>query len=163
MQGDILIVLGAQNSPSGKLSTISISRLDYCVKLYSKGIMVLCTGGWGRHFNTSNNAHAIYAKRYLLEKGVSEESFLDNALSANTVDDAVKIKSIISKLEHVNLKIITSDYHLQRVKLIFNKILNEFNLQYFGVKSPLEKADLEPLIDHEQKAIELIMKNGLYF
>ena len=97
-----------------------------------------------------------------MTKGVLEEDFLESALSENTVDDAVKIKFIISKLDNVNLKIITSDYHLTRVKLIFDIVLSGFEMEYFGAINPLAKQELEPLVNHEQKAIDLIKKNGLY-
>ena len=163
MKKEVLIVLGSPNSPSGELSNISKSRLDYCASLYSTGKLILCTGGWGKHFNTSSEAHAVYAKKYLVEKGVLECDFLDFALSENTVDDAIKIKKIISKLENLNLTIITSDYHLERVQLIFQEILKDFNFNCIGVQSNLEKDQLQRHMKHERKAINLIINNGLYY
>ena len=163
MKTEVLIVLGAPNSITGKLSKISRSRLDCCADLYSEGIAVLCTGGWGAHFNTSKNAHAFYAKNYLLKKGVEGEDFLEFALSENTVDDAVKAKAILSELGYEQITVISSDYHIERVKLIFNEILEEFQLKYIGVKSPLSKKELHSLVLHEQKAIKSIKKSGLYY
>ena len=163
MKKEILIVLGSPNSLSGELSNISKSRLDYCANLYSPGMLILCTGGWGEHFNTTNEAHAVYAKRHLIEKGVLECDFLDFALSENTVDDAIKIKKIISKLEDLNLTIITSDYHLERVQLIFHEILKGFNFSCIGVQSNIEKDQLQQLVTHENGAIKVILKNGLYY
>ena len=160
---EVLIVLGAPNSPSGKLSKISKSRLDYCAKLFSSEKLVMCTGGWGKHFNTSKEAHATHAKRYLINKGVSKGSFLESALSENTVDDAVKIAAIISGIEDIILTVITSDYHLDRVKLIFNQVLKGLKIRYIGTPSQLTNDALKPLIDHEHKAIALIKKNGLYY
>ncbi|MCG8307242.1 MAG: YdcF family protein [Cytophagales bacterium] len=163
MTKEVLIVLGSPNSQRGKLSIISRGRLECCVKLYSKGKLILCTGGWGEHFNTSKEAHAVYAKRFLIEMGINEEDFLDFALSENTVDDAVKIKPIISNLGKVVLTIITSDYHLERVTLIFNEILKDVQKKYVGAKSTFDKFKLEQLISHEKKAIDLIKRNGLYY
>lgn len=157
------MVLGAPNSPEGELSDIALSRLDYCLTLYSKGKKVLCTGGWGKHFNTSDEAHCVYAKRYLIKKGVSGEDFLDCALSENTVDDALKIKPIVARLENSDLKIITSDFHVERVQLIFEEILKGFNCSFIGARSGLEKEQLQHLIKHEKEAIEQIVKNGLYY
>ena len=157
------MVLGAPNSPSGELSNIAISRLDHCASLYSKGTPVLCTGGWGKHFNTSKEAHSVYARRYLIDKGVVEGDFLDFALSENTVDDAIKIKPIVSVLKNPDLKIITSDFHVERVRLIFNEILKGFSCSFIGTSSNLEKEQLRPLIEHEKKAVKLIIENGLYY
>ena len=163
MKKEVLVVLGASNSPAGELCEVSKSRLDFCFDNYKTGKLVLCTGGWGAHFNTSKEAHAVYAKKYLLEKGIEGQDFLELALSKNTVDDAVQIKSIVSTSDAQKLIIITSDYHLERVKLIFSKILNEYNMEFKGAASSLEKKDAERLISHEQNAIETIKKNGLYF
>ncbi len=163
MTKKILIVLGSPNSPTGKLSDISTSRLDYCANIYQKGNLILCTGGWGDHFNTSTNSHASYAKQYLIEKGLSENAFLDSALSGHTVDDAVKVKPILAKLENIKLIIITSDYHLNRVKLIFNEILKDFKMDFVGVESNLGQEEYETAVNHENKAIASILQNGLYY
>lgn len=163
MEKNILIVLGSPNSPSGQLSEISISRLDSCLNRYEKGNLILCTGGWGAHFNTSEHAHASFAKHYLIGKGIIEENFLDFALSSNTVEDAVKAKVILSKLENIKLTIITSDYHLNRVKLIFNEILKNYTMDFIGVESNLDEEAYNVLVQHEEKAINAILQNGLYY
>jgi len=163
MKKEILIVLGSPNSPTGKLSEISISRLNHCRDIFEKGDLVLCTGGWGSHFNTSKSAHAAHAKSYLIEQGLSEMDFLEFAFSENTVDDAVKIKPIVSNLKDITLTIITSDYHVERVKLIFNEILGSYNITYVGVKSNMETEKYNALVQHEKIAIKSILENGLYY
>lgn len=163
MSQKVFIVLGSPNSPSGALGDIAISRLDYCINHYQEDNLVICTGGWGPHFNTSVKSHAFFAKKYLIENGIPESAFLEFALSSNTVDDAVKLKPIVQKLEHPNLTIITSDYHLNRVKLIFNEILEKHVINYVGVKSNFHKNDFDKLVEHEKKAIQTIVKNGLYY
>ena len=77
--------------------------------------------------------------------------------------DAVKIKPIISKLENIILIIITSDYHINRVKLIFDEILKDYDLKYVGVKSNLKKEFFNSLIQHEEKSISFIIENRLSF
>lgn len=160
---EVLIVLGSPNDSIGELSNISKSRLDYCESIFNEGKLVLCTGGWGAHFNTTINPHATYAKEYLIKKGFLESDFLDIALSSNTVDDAVKIKPILSELKNIKLTIITSDYHLKRVKLIFSQILKEYKIQFIGVDSNLEKEDYDLLVIHENEALKYINEKGLSF
>jgi len=160
---DVLIVLGSPNSPEGELSDISKSRLNKCLNLYVKGKVILCTGGWGPHFNTAKQSHASYAKAYLLGQGVEEHDFLDFGLSSNTVDDAVKSKQILSKIEGARLTVISSDYHMDRVKLIFNIVLSTYEIQYVSAKSSLSDKDYKLLAEHEEKAIDSIMKEGLYY
>ncbi|MDY7394166.1 YdcF family protein [Aureibaculum sp. 2210JD6-5] len=160
---EIFIILGSPNSPAGELSQISKSRLNCCVQHYKEGNLVLCTGGWGAHFNVAKKPHALFAKKYLVESGVAENDFLDFALSSNTVDDAVKIKPIIAILENPKLTVITSDYHIKRVKLIFNEILADYKIKYIGVINNLPSEELDALVCHEKTAIDLIVKNGLYY
>ena len=163
VQKEVLIVLGAPNSDLGVLSPMSISRLNFCKSLYLPGKLVLCTGGWGAHFNTTPRSHASYAKEYLLKNGFSKSDFLECALSENTVDDAVKIKAIVASLENIKLKIITSDYHLNRVELIFKEVLADYQMEFIGVPSNLNKELYDQLMRHEIRAIESIKKNGLYY
>ena len=163
MDKEILVVLGAPNSPVGELSIISKDRLDFCLKKYEKNIMILCTGSWGEHFNVSTKPHAFYTKEYLIENGIPEDRFLELALSKNTVDDAVKIKEIVLNLENIHLTIVTSDYHLERVKLIFNEVLKTHKMKFVGMQTNLEIEKYNALVEHEKKAIEGILKNGLYY
>jgi uncharacterized SAM-binding protein YcdF (DUF218 family) len=163
MNKEVIVILGSPNAPSGELSDISKGRLDFCLEIYQKEMMVLCTGSWGAHFNIASKPHAFYTKNYLIEKGIPEDRFLEFALSTNTVEDAVKTRDIISMLENSHLIIITSDYHLERVKLIFKEVLKNYKMTFFGVKSNLKKEKYDALLKHEKNAIEGILKNGLYY
>ncbi len=160
---EILIVLGSPNSSQGKLSSISIDRLNYCLQHFDKEKLILCTGGFGAHFNTTSTPHATYAKTYLSSNGIAENYFLDTVFSSNTVEDAAKSKIIISKIPNIKLTIISSDYHIKRVEYIFNKVLKEYPKNYIGVESNLEAKELDILNQHEEKALESIIRNGLYY
>jgi len=161
---EVLVILGSPNSPEGELSDIAKSRLDRGAQLYSAGKLILCTGGWGNHFNTSSQAHAVYAKEYLLAKGIPESAFLEFALSGNTVEDASKSKAMLAKLDNPIIKVITSDFHLARVQLIFNEILKGFSVQCVGVNSSfLDSEQYARLMLHERSAIDRIIQNGLIY
>ena len=163
MNRRILIVLGAPNSPKGNLSSTARNRLDLCFETFKKNDLILCTGGWGKHFNTSVHSHSYYAKEYLENKGILKYSFLEDALSSNTVDDAVKTKRIISKYGNPKLIVITSDFHMERVKLVFNEIFHRQNIDFMKSKNSLPKNQLLKIIEHETKSIDSIKKNGLYY
>ncbi len=161
---EVLVILGSPNSPEGELSDIAKSRLDYAVQQYSHGKQVLCTGGWGKHFNVSRQAHAVYAKEFLIAKGIPETAFLESALSGNTVEDAVKSKEVLSQIAQPLITIITSDYHLERVDLIFNQVFSGLPFRCVGVNSEFLDAEQQAMLKtHERKAIEKILKDGLYF
>jgi uncharacterized SAM-binding protein YcdF (DUF218 family) len=163
MSTKVIVVLGATNSPSGELGTTAKERLNACVELFDKEDLILCTGGWGNHFNNSEQPHAFYAKEYLIKKGVENAAFLPFALSNNTVEDAVKIKEILAAILYEKLVIITSDFHLKRVQLIFDKIVKECTIEYCCVKSKMSKEERINIVKHENNALKKIQENGLYF
>ena len=161
---EVIVVLGSPNFPDGTLGPIAIDRLNGCLALFDpQKHKILCTGGFGSHFNISPTAHAIYLKQYLIDKGVPSTAFLPVALSSNTVEDAVMAKSILNDYTFENLKIITSEYHLERVKFIFKEILKDFPLEYMAIEHHSMDELLEPLIQHEIRALGQLLTHGLYY
>jgi uncharacterized SAM-binding protein YcdF (DUF218 family) len=161
---NILIILGSPNSAKGRLGKSAIGRLKKCIEIFKPDEnLILCTGGFGVHFNASSKPHAEYLMKYLIKKRISKEYFLPFADSANTVEDAVKSREILRKMGFENCTIITSNYHLKRVQLIFDEILTGIEKQYIGVEDNFSEKKLKLLQNHEAKAIEGILKNGLYY
>jgi uncharacterized SAM-binding protein YcdF (DUF218 family) len=161
---EVIVVLGSPNFPDGTLGPIALDRLKGCLAIFDPTKhKILCTGGFGAHFNTSPVAHANYLKDYLIQKGVPLTAFLPLALSSNTVEDAVMSLSILKKHEYKNLLILTSEYHLARVEFIFSEILKDFYLNFKAVTHHSMDDLLEPLIQHENLAMEQLLSNGLYY
>ena len=161
---EVIVVLGSPNFPDGTLGPIALDRLLGCLGIFDPTKhKILCTGGFGAHFNTSPVAHANYLKDFLIQKGVPSTAFLPLALSSNTVEDAVMSKSILKEVEYKNLIILTSEYHLARVKFIFTEIFNDFNLSFNAVIHHSIDDVLEPLIQHEKVAMDQLNSNGLYY
>ena len=161
---EVIVVLGSPNFPDGTLGPIALDRLQGCLFIFNpQKHKILCAGGFGTHFNTSPIAHANYLKDFLIQKGVPSTAFLPLALSSNTVEDAVMSKSILIKTEFKDLVIITSEYHVARVKFIFTEILKDFNLNFNAVTHHSIDDVLEPLIQHEKMAMDQLNLNGLYY
>ena len=161
---EVIVVLGSPNFPDGTLGPIALDRLQGCLSIFnSQKHKILCTGGFGAHFNTSPVAHANYLKDFLILKGVPSTAFLPLALSSNTVEDAVMSKSILMKTVFKDLIIITSEYHVARVKFIFTEILKDFNLNFKSVAHHSIDDVLVPLIQHEKVAMDQLISNGLYY
>jgi len=161
---EVIVVLGSPNFPDGTLGPIALDRLQGCLTIFDPiQHKILCTGGFGAHFNTSPIAHANYLKNFLIEKGVPPTAFLPLVFSSNTVEDAVMSLSILKHYEFKDLLIITSEYHLARVEFIFTEILKDFVLNFKTVKHHSIDDLLEPLIQHEKVAMEQLKSNGLYY
>jgi uncharacterized SAM-binding protein YcdF (DUF218 family) len=152
----IIIILGSPNDDTGGLSEIAIGRNLQGIKEYKthKNYKILLTGGFGNNFNNTNKPHAYYAKQFLLEKGIPEDDILEFAESGYTIEDATLTKPIVDKYKIKDLIIVTSDFHLDRVKIIFERVFRGYNLTFSGAKTKFSQEKYNQLIEHEKKEIE---------
>lgn len=157
----IILVLGAPNSDEGELSEIATNRLDAAIRFYANNpaFNIICTGGFGPHFNTTSTPHAEYAKKYLIKKDVPETAILEYLLSKNTVEDAMLAKPLVEKYNPRNIVVITSDFHMKRASLIFRHVFENYNLIFVEAASTLDIVTLEKLVVHELKAIQHFQDN----
>jgi uncharacterized SAM-binding protein YcdF (DUF218 family) len=161
-----IVVLGSPNSLEGELFLMAKKRLDKCYEEYlSSKYSIILTGGFGVHFNTSNQPHYYWAKEYLIGKGIDSQDVIALVDSTNTVQDATMLLHILPQNFIKHLIIITSDYHKERVEFIFKSVLGEkVSLSYIGVDSDgIDPEMLEKLITHEALALEGLRMNGIYF
>ncbi|MBN2011198.1 YdcF family protein [candidate division KSB1 bacterium] len=117
----LIILLGSPNSPAGKLYSIARERCERAIHLGKKypDYKFLLTGGFGDHFNTSNRPHAFYLMQFLQAYGIPRNRFVDFAESRNTLEDASLSKPIVLKYQSMKIIVVTSDYHFDRAKFVF--------------------------------------------
>lgn len=132
---NLIVYLGAPNSSNGELSPTAISRLDEVHKIYKYSqipCQLLLTGGFGKHFNNSSMPHHCYAKKYLLEeKSLATNTIFHTVTSANTMED-IKLSNHYITQTNLNpnkIFIITSDFHINRTKVIFFKTYPDHLIQ----------------------------------
>jgi len=81
------------------------------------------------------------------------------------VEDATLSKPVIDEINPEEVLIVTSDYHLQRARIIFEAVFNPFkNFKFIAASS--EKVDpriLNPLLDHKKRAVKDLIENGVRF
>lgn len=159
----IIVILGSPNDDRGNLSEMAIGRLEQGLAEYRnhEGYNILCTGGFGEHFNTTDRPHADYAIRHLLQKGIPEMEILEIAESRNTVEDALLSKPIIEKHNARSLIIVSSDFHMQRVEHIFQQVFDGYDLTFSGAKTDFPTERLRTLRKHEKKELGKLRKKGL--
>lgn len=155
----MIVVLGSPNSEDGELSSVGKERCALALAEYAKRTRwkLLLTGGYGAHFNTTEQPHAAYLKAYLLKRGVPGQAIVEFAVSSNTVEDAALAKSIVLKYGAPEIVVITSDYHLERACIIFEREFGgtEVRIQFLASQTD-EKAyafDLEAQKKHERQAM----------
>ena len=152
----LLFTLGAPNDDDGNLSQIALDRLNCSFNIYNSNpeIKIVCTGGFGEHFNKTALPHAKHAQHYLINKRIPKESFAEIIESKNTFEDLTLAKPIIEKYKPVSIIIVTSDFHMQRVKLLCDKIGWYGNCNFVSAVSTVSQIELEKLQAHEYNAIE---------
>lgn len=162
----VIIVLGSPNSPEGDLFSVAKARCEKSYSLWKDNPQwkILLTGGYGEHFNTTQYPHAKYLHDYLLERGVSTESFLDFAESLNTIEDASLSKPIVESQRAKNIVVVTSDYHLLRARYLFEREFSDLDLSicFTGVQTEesLCEFDLQSQIEHEKKSLRRLKANA---
>lgn len=156
----LIIILGSPNDKNGNLSKMGRGRvqkgyLEYVTRR-DLGWKILLTGGFGDHFNTTNKPNAFYAKKKLLELGVPDSAIVEFAVSRDTVDDALQARSIVEHYGATSLVVVSSDFHLERVKFIFGEIFPDRNLEFTGVDylKGCTKKEVERLLTHEANELD---------
>ncbi len=154
----LIIVLGSPNDDQGNLSRMALARAKAALSSFKKhpSYKFLLTGGYGKGFNKTNKPHAFYLKKYLQSQGISEASFVEFAESSYTADDAFKALPIVKKYQPKELLIISSDFHMERVKYIFDKVFFGYSLSYLAAAylDNSSASEVKRLIEHEKKTLE---------
>lgn len=159
---NLILVLGAPNDENGNLSSIALDRLNGAYELYrfNRNAHVLCTGGFGKSFNTTDKPHAYYAQSYLIDKGVSDDDLPEYVLSSHTVDDMRMSRDFIFKSAPSLLMVVTSDFHMKRVMILYEILINYPSVVFVPARSTISENELAALILHEEKAIHELKCNN---
>jgi len=156
----LIIVLGSPNSDAGELSSIATSRLDRAAEIQQNNAnaKILLTGGFGEHFNRTKTPHAEYARQHLLKKIEKDFILKSTALSANTIEDAVKSKPIVDLYNPLKLMVVSSEFHLARVRFIFDCVFYPREIIYLTAKNNLAPAELQKIIQHEENQLQKLKR-----
>lgn len=161
----LIIVLGSPNSENGELYSVARERCRLALAEYAShpGWKLLLTGGYGDHFNTTHLPHAQYLKRYLVGRGIPEADIVEFAESSNTIQDASLSKPIVREYGAKRIVVITSDYHQDRARYVFEKEFAGTNVRIeFSIAQTDEavcELDLEALKRHEREALERLKRS----
>ncbi|MGV8146748.1 MAG: YdcF family protein [Alkaliphilus sp.] len=119
---DYVIVLGAalwDDRPSPTLYNRLVIANEF---LKENNVKIIATGGLGEG-DTITEAEGI--KRFLLDKGINEGRIYKEEFSTSTFENLRNSKNIIASIddrEHINILIVTSDFHVFRSKLIARRL-----------------------------------------
>ena len=150
---DTIIVLSHGNA--GNLPTEEgRQRVGKGIELYRNhsGYTITMSGKNG-HNIPQGITHAESMKRYATSMGVPGEIIIKEENSVDTVGQAVFAKKdIILPRNWEKLVVVSSDYHMERVKIIFDFVFGrDFGKGYYYSES---MEDIPPLAEKEKKSLE---------
>ena len=138
---------------NGVLNIESKKRADLAISLYRKdNVEKIFTIGWD-YRQDSNLPIALAVKNYLITRGINENIIMSDYNSRDTVGDAIFTRvNFLKKFKIDKLLVVTSDYHVERTSLIFNKILpSNIDFEVKGCKTNLLDNNIK---SHEKNSIE---------
>lgn len=125
-KSDIIIVLAGDKG----------HRLDYAVGLYHKGYssQLLISGG-PVYLNTTM---AELMAKHAMELGVPKDAIILEKESNSTYQNALFSKSILQERQLNSALVVSSSYHMRRVRYTFNKVFQDttMNLIYCAADEP---------------------------
>lgn len=156
----LIIQLGAPNNADGSLPVIAKSRSQTTFSTWQQyaDAHILCTGGFGAHFNQTDKPHWHWSQAELQRLGVSSKMLQPGIDSRFTFEDASLTLAWLSTQEgftsdNTQLLIVTSDFHQPRVQLIFDALFDGWHKSYVSAPTPLPQDEYQKLQAHELSVI----------
>lgn len=141
----ILVILGFKLDFDGRINNILKNRLDKSDILYKKTNFDLIIVSGGNVEKSTKNSESYVMKEYLIKNcTINPKIILEEKISKNTNENAIETFKIIKKIKNVtNVTIITSKFHLERVKLVFTYFYkNMFNLNFKSSNDITDSKDI---------------------
>ncbi|KAF2665826.1 hypothetical protein BT63DRAFT_428772 [Microthyrium microscopicum] len=157
----ILFILGSPNSPDGILSPTSENRITRAIEIQTKypEMIIMATGGFGSHFNTSPTPHRELLHQCLLRNGaVIDAASPKDLLSSNTVEDATMILEFSSSHHVERFGVLTSKFHMTRCQFIFECLAGLDVVDLFTAADPPSLAP--DVLEHETTALDSLKAQG---
>ena len=158
MSKKLLVLLGNTNDIHGVLSETAILRAQLAIEMVKKDdeFMILATGTFGDNFNLTPTPHGKLLEKFLLENGVSKENIYPGVVSTNTIEDSYGVLRFLYEKKSIqNVHIITSAFHMERVKFIFGRVLQKYNLEFHEAPDPKNAEHLRKL---DKKYLRILKK-----
>lgn len=134
----LVVVFGHTNTADGRLSAIAQSRARAAMAILEENptAVLLPTGAFGQNFNESARRHSSILRDYLIACGAPPEQVLAGTDSSNTVEDCLCIRRLALDEGFSRLLLVTSEFHISRVRFIAERVLWPLQLEYRGAGTP---------------------------
>ena len=161
-----IIILGGGLTQNYKLPEWVKKRCDIGIQIYKddpKNFLFITASGGSYHYRPKIIGNFVefescIISKYLIDKGIPSDKIYRESSSYDTIGNMYFIKTTLTDpLDLKNLIIITSDFHIQRSKILANFIFNldaEYNIQYIEIKSDVDDEIYSNRIKKEENSIK---------
>jgi len=160
-----IVVLGGGINLKGELPETVYQRLNKAIEIYQKNLdknpKIIVSGKYSFLYQQTNqfppSTEAEKMALYLIKKGIPKKQIILEKKSKDTIGNAYFVKKIFLKKNEKKGIIITSLFHLERVKYVFKKIFGkDYQLDFIGVKENLPKEKEKQILEKQKKLLEKI-------
>ncbi|MFH1212445.1 MAG: YdcF family protein, partial [Candidatus Woesearchaeota archaeon] len=143
-----IIVLAGGIEKDGSLPPMTKYRVEKGVELYKQGVAskIILSGSWSFLYDfTPARTEAEAMQEYAVSLGVKKDDIILEADSKDTLGEAYFLKvKFLEPRRWFDIAVVTSEFHLQRTRYLFNKVLGKnFDIEFVGCDSRLSKEELE--------------------
>ena len=124
---DLIVLFGNENDGNG-LKPIARERCERAAALAKlfPASLVLPTGGFGAHFNTTNRPHGELLREELERLGVPAKQILSYTNSCGTLEDVLFARKVAVDHGARRVTFVTSSFHMPRVKYLCERLFPDF-------------------------------------
>ena len=123
-KADVIVVLGGDTG----------SRTERAAELYRAGYAPYLIVSAGRIYHTTILADLM--ERHALERGVPREAIIAERRSESTYQNALFSREIIRARSFRSAIVVSSNYHMRRVKLTFDRVFRDTGVSLVYVAAP---------------------------
>jgi len=134
LAADAIVVFGGGVGESGKAGQGYEERVQYAVELYRKGYSknIIFSSGYSYAFKET-----ILMKALAVSLGIPGNSIILEEKARNTYENVKFSKELLDKNNWNRILLVSSPYHMCRVKLVFNKIAKGTQVIYTPITNSL--------------------------
>ena len=151
---NLLVVLAHLMSKSCELGNESVSRAEMAIKIFSSDQYdKLVTLGWDYRADCDVPIADVVSDYILKNSDIDNSLIMAVRESRDTVGDAIYCLDYFRSSKLKKMVVVTSDYHVERTKFIFNRVFNNsISIDVYGVETEAN-LDSENLM-HEQQSLD---------
>jgi uncharacterized SAM-binding protein YcdF (DUF218 family) len=160
---DALVVLGRGVDPDGSLPRLAKQRVQRAAELYAWGISprIIFSGKCSLMTEVvPAQSEAAAMAEYAVTLGLPRDALLEEAESRDTIGNAYFVlRRYLEPNDWMSIRVITSDFHIQRAAWVFQKVLGVgYDVAFTAAQSELDHTTIAARAREESDITAFLME-----